>query len=253
MPRKARKISGSSYHHVIVQGINKDYIFKRAEDIEKFKEIIISKLKDVEIEILAYCIMNNHAHFLIFSKTNEALSKFMQRVNTSYSKYYNRGNKRVGYVFRDRYYSQDILSHKQLYNCLKYIHNNPVKAGIIKNVGDYKYSSYNEFLGKRKIITNEGLKLLFGTTDGFEEEFYKIHEPKVYEDEKFYDLKEKNILELIGDFEKEYGKAFEELKNDKKVLKKIIKVAREETNVTITELAKLVGVSKSSVGNYINK
>ena len=252
MPRKARKISESNYHHVIVQGINKDYIFKRTEDIEKFKEIIIVKLKEVDIEILGYCIMNNHAHFLIFSKTNEELSKFMQKVNTSYSKYYNKVMKRVGYVFRDRYYSQDILSHKQLYNCLKYIHNNPVKAGISR-IENYKYSSYNEFLYKREIVTNKGIELLFGATKEYKEEFYRIHASKVYSDEQFYDLKEKDILEIIRDFEKEHEKTIKEIKDNKKLLKEIIHIARKETDVTITELANLIGVSKSLVGNYTKK
>lgn len=252
MPRKARGNSQSNFHHIIIQGINKEYIFKRTEDIEKFKEIFIIKLKEVNVEVLGYCIMNNHAHFLIFSKLNENISKFMQKVNTSYSKYYNRKNKRVGYVFRDRYYSQDILSHSQLYNCLKYIHNNPVKAGIGK-IETYKHSSYNEFLGKRQIITDEGIKLLFGTTDGFKEEFYKIHEPKVSEEEKFYDLKEKNITEIIYNFERKYGKTIKELKQDKGILKNIIKVAREETDVTLFELAKIFGVSKSSIENYAKR
>ena len=197
--------------------------------------------------------MNNHAHFLIFSKNNEELSKFMHKVNTSYSKYYNRENKRVGYVFRDRYYSQPILSHMQLYNCLKYIHNNPVKARITKNIEDYKYSSYNEFLYKREIITTKGLNLLFAKTIGYEKEFYEIHKPKACEDYRFYDLKEKNILDFISEFEKESGKFLKEFKNDKELLKKLIKLAREETDVTITELAKMIGISKSSIANYMKK
>ena len=57
--------------------------------------------------------MGNDAHFLIYSEKSEYVSKYMQRVNTTYSQFYNRRNKRVGYVFRDRYCSQDILSKKQ--------------------------------------------------------------------------------------------------------------------------------------------
>ena len=63
--------------------------------------------------------MNNHAHFLIYSEKSEDLSKFMQKIKTSYSFFYNSFNKRVGYVFRDRYLSQEMLSQKQLFNCLK--------------------------------------------------------------------------------------------------------------------------------------
>ena len=150
MPRIARKNSQSCFYHVIVQGINKEYIFEKEEYIEKYKELIIKKLDESNVIILAYCIMNNHAHLLIFSEKSEYVGKYMQRLNTSYSQFYNKINNRVGYVFRNRYYSQDILTAQQLYNCLRYIHNNPVKAGITRTMKGYKYSSYNEFLGKKK-------------------------------------------------------------------------------------------------------
>lgn len=104
MPRIARKNSISQFYHVIVQGINKEYIFKNSQYINKYKEIIVKKLEKSDITILSYCIMNNHAHFLIYSEKIENLSKFMQKINTSYSKFYNKENNRVGYVFRDRYY-----------------------------------------------------------------------------------------------------------------------------------------------------
>lgn len=57
-------------------------------------------------------------------------------------------------------HSQDILNKKQLYTCLKYIHNNPVKAQMVKNMSEYMYSSYNEFFGQKQLITYESLNLL---------------------------------------------------------------------------------------------
>ena len=175
MPRIARKKSQSCFYHVIVQGINKEHIFGENRFIKKYKEIILRKLESSEINILAYCIMNNHAHFLIYSEKTEYLSKFMQKLNTSYSQFYNKVNRRVGYVFRDRYYTQDILTERQLYCCLRYIHNNPVKACICKDMWEYQYSSYNEFIGEKMIINNQGIKLLFGSIQGFEEQFQFIH------------------------------------------------------------------------------
>jgi len=175
MPRRARKDSQSCFYHVIVQGINKEYIFEKEEFILCYKKIILEKLKDANIKVLAYCIMNNHAHLLIYAEKSEYLSKFMQKINTKYSNYYNRIKKRVGYVFRDRFYSQSIMNEKQLLNCLKYIHMNPVKAKIIKTMDKYKYSSYNEFLNEKEIIDEEGIKLIFGDIKTYKEEFNKIH------------------------------------------------------------------------------
>lgn len=57
---------------------------------------------------MAYCIMNNHVHLLVYSEEVQKLSKMMQKINTAYAKYYNECNERVGYVFRDRYLSQPI-------------------------------------------------------------------------------------------------------------------------------------------------
>ena len=100
MPRIARRDLNTCFYHAIVQGMKKEFIFNTPIQIEKYKEIIVEKLKDSNIIILAYCIMNNHAHFLIYSERSEYLSKFMQKLNSTYSNYYNKTNNRVGYVFR---------------------------------------------------------------------------------------------------------------------------------------------------------
>ena len=253
MPRLARKDSKSSFYHVMVQGINKEYIFDTDFNIKKYIELIVSKIYRSNIEILAYCIMNNHAHFLIYCEKIEDLSKFMQKLNTSYSRFYNKINKRVGYVFRDRYLSQDIFDKKQLYNCLNYIHNNPVKAEIVKNASEYKYSSYSKFFNKKNIITNRGIELLFGLQKDYKKQLIKIS--SMYSDTQFIDIKEKKkeINEFVTEVEKYYQKKINRIKEDKKELEFVLKKARKETDETIVNLAKLFEISKSSVGKYIKK
>ena len=75
-----------------------------------------------------HCIMDNHAHFLIYYTKLEELSELMRKVNTTYAMKYNKINKRKGFVFRDRFFTQPILNEMQLYNCLVYIHKNPINA-----------------------------------------------------------------------------------------------------------------------------
>ena len=120
MPRKARKTTESNYSHLIVQGINKEYIFQNKEWKEEYIKILKDKIEDTNVEILAYCIMDNHAHFLTYYKKIENLSSLMRKVNTTYAMRYNKVNKRVGFVFRDRFFIQPILNEKQLCNCLVY-------------------------------------------------------------------------------------------------------------------------------------
>lgn len=173
MPRIARRDLNTCFYHAIVQGMKKEFIFNTPIQIEKYKEIIVEKLKDSNIIILAYCIMNNHAHFLIYSEKSEYLSKFMQKLNSTYSNYYNKTNNRVGYVFRNRFYSQGINDNKQLFNCLRYIHNNPVKAKMVDVPEKYEFSSYNSYINGT--VSKKNIEILFESTHNYINLFKKIH------------------------------------------------------------------------------
>ena len=146
MSRLPRNYTNTPFFHVITQGIEKSYIFEKAEDIKYYVKIMYKIKEEHNINIIAYCIMNNHTHMLAETKSIEQLSKYMQRINTTYGKYYNKKYSRVGYVFRDRYFVQTILNEKQLFNCIAYIHKNPINAGIVKLLSSYNYSSYNEYI-----------------------------------------------------------------------------------------------------------
>ncbi len=145
MPRKARIcLENCYYFHVMSQGINRSYIFEETKDKEFYRKIFKEKEGDYDLEIITSCIMDNHVHFVIYTKKIEVLSSFMKKINLNYAMYYNRTHDRVGYVFRDRFKSQGIFSEKQLYNCIKYVFNNPVKAGLCANPKEYPYLDYKK-------------------------------------------------------------------------------------------------------------
>lgn len=137
----------SSFFHVIIQGHKKEYIFRKERYIYQYVKLIRKYIKETNLTIIAYCIMQNHVHFLIQVKDNiEELSKFFHKLNTMYARYYNYMEEgRVGHVYRDRFLSEPITSHRYLVQCIKYIHFNPVKAKIVKRCEDYKFSSYRFF------------------------------------------------------------------------------------------------------------
>ena len=103
----------------MTQGINKSFIFQEHKDILYYIKLLYNT--ELDIKIIAYCIMNNHAHILVNANKSEILGKYMHQVNTKYAIYYNQKYDRVGYVFRDRYKSEAILDETHLHNCIHYI------------------------------------------------------------------------------------------------------------------------------------
>ena len=241
MPRIPRKNLQSAYCHVIVQGINKEYIFKENRFKDIYKNLLKKNAKKEDVKILAYCIMDNHAHILIYSEAPDKITKLMRKVNTCFAMIYNSQNKRVGYVFRDRYNTQMILSENQLFNCLVYIHNNPVKARMVSNMSMYKYSSYNEYKTKNmNLITREGIKLVFGSEKKYFEMFNEIHKRNDIEDIK--EIKERvDSKKIIESFLNENGNDINEIFANEAKLRNLIMRLRHEGRIAIKRNGKSVG------------
>ena len=175
MARIARKDYSSAYFHVIIQGYEKQYIFGKDSFKEKFLNLLFQEISKFQVTLLAYCIMGNHAHLLLHTESTVQMSLLMKNINSKFATYYNKVNKRVGYVFRDRFKSEPIINQRYLYTCLSYIHRNPVKAQIVRNMDEYRYSSYSNFLNKNGIVNDKVLFLIFGFSEEYLELFNFIH------------------------------------------------------------------------------
>ena len=180
MKNRRRRESFTGLYHVVVKGINKERIFDQQREKVYLKKIILEFKEKYGIEIYAYCIMSNHAHFIIRAELNE-LSSFMARVLAKYAFYYNFKHNRNGHVFQNRFMSECIESESYYWTCLRYIHLNPVKANMVKRVVRYKYSSMGEYFTETKGLICENAfemyKKHFKTYNDFEEfhEFSYIH------------------------------------------------------------------------------
>ena len=240
MPRQARKYLDTSFFHVIVQGINKEYIFKKERYMNEYLKLLKKHIKEFEIKIIAFCIMNNHTHILIKTDSIEQLSKFMQKVNSSYAKYYNyMEDERVGYVFRDRYKSEPILNRNQLIRCIKYIHRNPVKAGKTVTESDYKFSSYKYFcrnISNHKIFSREEMQFICNESIVCEDDFIDVES----------DFK-KNIDESIEKFiKKERIKIFEIFEN-RDILKKLIRFLNKDEKIKYVRICERLDITKGTI------
>jgi len=202
MPRIPRKSLESSYFHIMVQGIAKDFIFNRKEYKEEYIKFLYKYMDEFNIELFAYCIMDNHAHLLLHIESIEEMSNYMQKINTLYAMYYNKElNNRVGHVFRNRFKSEEITNEIYLANCIKYIHNNPIKAGLVKNPKEYKYSSYKDYFYNKGLTLNKNLRELIDLD-------YILREDM--QEENFIDI-EKDIEVII---ESARNKVLSQINND---------------------------------------
>ena len=159
MPRIPRKSFEGKYFHIMVQGIAKDFIFNNHEFKKEYISLIYKYKEKFCIDLLAFGVMDNHAHLLAYIDDISNMSNYMQKINTLYAMYYNKKlNNRVGHVFRNRFKSEEIASENHLINCIKYIHNNPVKAKIVENPKDYIYSSYKDYLYRKGLALNKNIE-----------------------------------------------------------------------------------------------
>ena len=239
MSRLPRNYMKTPFFHIITQGIEKRFIFEKPEDIKYYIKIMYKIKEEHNINIIAYCIMNNHTHMLVETQVIEQLSKYMQRINTTYGKYYNKKYNRVGYVFRDRYKAEGIYSEKHLYNCIKYIHNNPVKAGICNKAEEYPYSNY-------KMMRTE-----------FKEKYSSMAKSDYSNVEyEFIDVDEKNEKpcdKIIEAYLKENKIDLKSIKQSKEMLKKLIIFLKDENKISLRKIAEGIEMSRETVRKIYNQ
>jgi len=144
MPRRPR-IEIAGYYHIINRGVEQRVVFKEASDYEYFEELMCFYMKSYGITLHNYCLMGNHYHLLLETKT-ENLSKFMRQLNMNYAIYFNKKYKRTGHLWQGRFKSWYVTDEAYLYTLMLYIEQNPLKAKMVKHIEEYPYSSYHYFL-----------------------------------------------------------------------------------------------------------
>ena len=158
MARSPRIEYSGAIYHVIQRGNNREYIF-REEDYKGFLMNRLKKIKEqMPFNLFAYVLMDNHYHMLL-QTIDTPLSTIMHRLNASYGRYYNRNEKRSGPAFEKRYYSILVQNKSYLLTLARYIHYNPVKAGMCAHISDYKWSSDVFYRRNMKNIVDIGFLL----------------------------------------------------------------------------------------------
>jgi len=251
MPRIARKYLETGFFHIMVQGIKKEKIFYKDEYKEKYIQLMKFFIKKQEVELVSYCVMSNHVHIIVYTEDIKELTIFMKKLNTTYAINYNKMENRVGYVFRNRFESKEIYNQDYLTKCIKYIHMNPVKAEIVKIEQDYRYSSYNDYINKNGIVTKELLRKIFNSEYDYLKEFLKIeYDEELFEELEKEEVTEQKIKDQINQFVKNEKVTLEELKNDKRLIKKLYNSMKLKP--TKIKFAEYIGISRIKLSKILN-
>ncbi|MEK7142916.1 MAG: transposase [Patescibacteria group bacterium] len=183
MPGREIPLVTNEIYHVFNKGINSQTIFELEKDFSEVikrtqyyrnqnppmrysrfvdfsiqtQEEIIKKLLTENkylVVVIAFCFMPNHFHFILRQLLDGGISKFISQVTNSYTRYFNVKNKNVGPLFQGKFKAISIITDEQLCHLSRYIHLNPFSSSIIKDLKElknYRYSSFQEYLGKYQV------------------------------------------------------------------------------------------------------
>ncbi len=131
----------------MIRGINRQTIFEEDADFEKFLQILSTCKEISRFRLIGYALLSNHVHLLLIIE-QESLASVMRRIATRYAVYFNTKYERCGHLFQDRYRSEPVNDDRRLLGVLRYILQNPQKAGLEKGFGHYRWSSYHDYMRK---------------------------------------------------------------------------------------------------------
>ena len=146
MPRSARIHFPDGLFHIISRAIDRRYLFDGEAERRRYVELLGAGLKYSDARVLAWCIMSNHVHLVIHAG-QQPLSRFMKSVHVGYASWKNRRDGRIGPVFAERYKAILVDADEYLLELVRYVHLNPVRAGLTEHPRDSSWSSTRAYLG----------------------------------------------------------------------------------------------------------
>ena len=162
MPRRPIPLVAGTYYHIFNRGNNRQTIFFERENymffLDRIREYLLELIPDADSSedgqiaattIVSYCLMPNHFHLLVCPHDSD-LSNRMQRLSISYTKAINKRYQRVGALFQGPFQAIPVQTEEYLLHLSRYLHLNPVFAGLVHRAEDWPFSSYRDYLGLRQ-------------------------------------------------------------------------------------------------------
>ena len=248
MPRQARKKSKTGIYHIMLRAVNQQQIFEDSEDYERLLQI----LKDCKVisgyKLFAYCLMGNHIHLLV-QEDKEPVEQVMKRIGTRFVYWYNVKYQRVGHLFQDRFKSEPVDDDAYFATVVRYIHQNPVKAGLCKHLSEYKYSSYSTFFDSSDLVDKD---FVFGIIS--KELFEQFNNQEA--DDKCLEIEERPIIKVTDEQAQKIIYKYSKCSSPSE-FQKIALIQREkylikfrENGLSIRQISRLTGMSFGVVRKY---
>lgn len=238
----------------MLRGVNKQDIFFEEKDYLEFQNIIRKTKNNFLYQLYSYVLMPNHIHLEI-KEESQKISKIIHSVGTSYANYFNKKYKRKGHLFENRFLSKNVETTHYMLDLVRYIHQNPLKAGISK-MEQYKWSSYLEYFDdmlkeEDKITDTEEVLSMFATEkEQARKEFFQFNAKTLKFRESIelmeYEMKSRLTDEEVIYFIKEELEIYniqEIQKYNTKNRDAIIRKIKRIKGVTQVQIARVLGIS----------
>ncbi|GAB1856974.1 hypothetical protein MHTCC0001_18100 [Flavobacteriaceae bacterium MHTCC 0001] len=142
------KLEKDHYYHIYNRGINSQNIFLNEDNMSYFLKLMDKHLSN-KIEVIAYCLMNNHFHLVIkIIQDEKVVTQALSNLFNAYSKAFNKQQNRTGSLFEKHFKRKKIVDETYLKNLVLYVHKNPEIHGVVENYVDYEFSSYSSYLAE---------------------------------------------------------------------------------------------------------
>lgn len=175
MARPLRIEFAGALYHVTARGNARGAIYSDATDRQQFLMVLQNTIHRYDWYCHAYCLMDNHYHLLI-ETSKPTLSKGMKYLNGTYTQYFNRQHQRVGHVLQGRFKAILVQKDTYLLELARYIALNPVRAQMVRNAGEWRWSSYRATAGYEKrdaCLTTEWILAGFANTKSVAQQRYR--------------------------------------------------------------------------------
>jgi putative transposase len=158
MPRHLRFLPAGSVQHVVNRGNDKQTLFDNTRDFEEFLFLMLMAKARAKIRIVAYCLMRNHWHIVLWPSAARQVETFQHWLTTTHAIRRRRITCTIGdgHIYQGRYKASGIWSERHYLNVIRYVEQNPLRAGLVTAAEKWRWSSLSERIGRSRGILDEG-------------------------------------------------------------------------------------------------